>query len=82
MICLKLCRLLELSRVILLHFKFCCDEPFGALRSVMARFLAFFTLFHLSITFFDRMFLLMDAKIVTNCISKSTLNCSMEAVLK
>ena len=27
-------------------------EPFGALRSVMARFFAFFTLFHLSSTFF------------------------------
>ena len=27
-------------------------EPFGALRSVMARFFAFFTLFHLSVTFF------------------------------
>ena len=31
-------------------------EPFGTLRSVMARFFAFFTLFHLSLTFFDRMF--------------------------
>ena len=28
-------------------------EPFGALRSVMARFLAFVTLFHLSLTFFS-----------------------------
>ena len=28
-------------------------EPFGALRSVMARFFAFFTLFHLSSTFFS-----------------------------
>ena len=28
------------------------QEPFCALRSVMARFLAFFTLFHLSLTFF------------------------------
>ena len=27
-------------------------EPFGALRSVMARFSAFFTLFYLSFTFF------------------------------
>ena len=29
-------------------------EPFGALRSVMARLFAFFTLFHMSLTFFDR----------------------------
>ena len=36
-------------------------EPFGALRSVMARFFAFFTLFHLSLTFFDRRFPLKES---------------------